>query len=415
VKFTIVRLSLATVLLAAVGVSMQPHLTSYVSTSALVNAPLVSVSAPFNGVIEAESASVTNAIYKGAELQDLQAELSAISGEISGVTKQVADLDRLSSELIARRDAKVAARREWFSPRLDEARWEIAKAEAKLAQDKEVHERTSDLAQRGAVSALDAIRSQAELRASLAELERRQAVYRRLEVEKDTLSGERGIDMSAGDFGQIEYRIDEISIRRADLDARLLGLQTRQAGLKTQISRVSLESVRQEKFSPTSATTGVIWNASPKNGSNVAGGEGMVEILDCSRRFLEVVLPERHFESVKAGTRAWVKLKGASKPFTAKVVASYGSGARPNRSMQAASPRIEVEDGVRVIVGIDDADISSDTVRRSFCDVGRAAEVRFHMDGGGVFKAASSVAGWFGGAAALIWAESQGPLRGQKG
>lgn len=427
-KFTIVRVSLATVLLAAVIFSMRPYMTSYVSTYALVNAPLVSVSAPFNGVVDVESVGVVQPVHKGdvvfvlknaksqrSEELALTAELSAISGEMAGLRRQLDDLAELSDDLVARRDAKASARREWFLPKLDEARWEIAKAEAQLAQDEEVHKRTLNLSERGTASDLEVIKTEANLSASNAELNRRKAVLRRLEVEEKTMDGALEIDMSEGDFGQIEYRIDEIAIRRADLDARLLGLQTRFAGLKTRIARVSIESVRQEKFSPTSGTTGVIWNASPKVGSNVSEGEEMVQILDCSRRFLEVVLPERHFESVPAGTRAWVQLKGASESFEAKVVAAYGSGARPNRAMQAASPRIEIDGGVRVIVSIHDADVSSDTVRRSFCDVGRAAEVRFDMKEGGIARAMSGLAGWFNGATSDLLARSTSDVDGQEG
>ena len=48
---------------------------------------------------------------------------------------------------------------------------------------------------------------------------------------------------------------------------------------------------------------------------------------------------------------------------------------------------------MRVIVGLGEADISSDRVVRAFCDVGRAADVRFEMPG----NAASGAANWIAG------------------
>lgn len=407
-KFTILRVSLATVLLAAAATSMGPHLTSYVSTSAVVNAPVVSISAPFNGTLSKQSPLIArpveagetlfvleNSEGHGANTDALRAEISAVSGQIVGLEKQMDELERLSGRLVARREAKIEARRAWFTPRLEEARWDVEKAEAARTQAEQTHARIATLTETGSVSNMDLIKAKADFEMASADLAQRKAALRRLEVEEATLDGELGVDLASSDFERIEYRIDEISIRLADLDARLLGLQTRRASLKTQEMAAALETARRESFSPVATISGLIWNASGDVGSSISEGEQVVQILKCSRRFLEVILPERHFEKVQAGTEAWVKLRGASEGFTATVVASYGSGARPNRAMQAAGPRISVDDGLRVIVVIGEADISSYTVQRSFCDVGRGAEVRFEMNESFIEHAFDHIAGWF--------------------
>jgi len=408
-KFTILRVSLATVLLAVAATSMQPHLTSYVSQSAVVNAPLVSVSAPFNGTLSKASPLIArpveagqtlfvleNSKGQGASAEALRAEIGGITGQIVGLRKQMSDLEKLSERLVARREAKIEARRTWFAPRLDEAHWEVEKAEAVLRQAEQDHARVQALADKGSVKKVDLVRAKADMEVAMAEVAQRRAARARLEVEEKTLDGELGVDLTSSDFEQIEYRIDEVAIRLADLDARLLGLETRRASLKTQESSYARESMRQERFQPVAPLAGLIWNASGVQGSVVSEGEEVVQILKCSRRFLEVILPARHFEKVKAGTEAWVKLKGSDSPQTARVVSSYGSGAKPNRGMDAAAPRIEATDGVRVIVVLnEEADLSSFTVQRAFCDVGRAAEVRFQMDESLVENVIGKIAGWF--------------------
>ena len=367
-KFTILRVSLAAVLLAVAATSMQPHLTSYVSQSAVVNAPLVGVSAPFNGTLSKASPPIR---------------------------KQMGDLEKLSGRLVERREAKIEARRIWFVPRLDEASWDIQRAEAVLSQAEQDHARIQALSDKGSVKKADLIRARADMEVAMAEVAQRRAVKARLEVEEATLDGELGVDLTSSDFEQIEYRIDEVAIRLADLDARLLALETRRANLKTQKSSYARESARRESFQPVAPLSGLIWNASGVEGSAVSEGEQVVQILKCSRRFLEVILPARHFEKVKAGTEAWVKLKGSKSPQAARVVASYGSGAKPNRAMDAAAPRIEASDGVRVIVVLnEEADLSSFTVQRAFCDVGRAAEVRFQMNESFVENVMGRIAGW---------------------
>lgn len=407
-RMTIMRVSLAAVLLLAAAASLKPYLTSYVSSSALVNAPLVTISAPFNGLVEQGSPRVAEPVGAGqtlfvlrnsrsqqAEVQSLRAEVGEISGEIAGLRMQMGDLDELSATLKERRDAKIAARQEWFGPRLDEARWEVARSDAEFERARGIHDRIRRLEERGNASRVEMIEAQADLDRARADLNQKKSALRRLEVEESTLDGARGIDLSSSDLEQIEYRIDEIAIRRADIDGRLLGLEARMAALQTQIRSVALESARQELFAPIAPNAGVVWNASPRSGAAVSGGDQVVEILDCSRRFLEVVLPERHFERVPAGTRAWVRLRGSTQAFSAEVLASYGSGARPNRATQAAGPRIDAPEGIRVIVGLGDVDMTSRAVARAFCDVGRAAEVRFDMQENVFAKAWANVAGWF--------------------
>jgi len=407
-KFTILRVSLATALLVVAATSMQPHLTSYVSTSAVVNAPLVGVSAPFNGTLVKASPLVArpveagqtlfvlkNSEGQGASAEALRAEIGATTGQIVGLKKQMSDLQALSERLIARREAKIEARRAWFAPRLEEAHWEVRRAEALLSQAEEDHSRLQSLSEKGSAKKSDLIRAKADMEVATADVAQRRAAQARLEIEESTLDGELGVDLTSSDFEQIEYRIDEVAIRLADLDARLLGLETRRASLKTQEASYARESTRRESFRPVAPLSGLIWNASGVEGSAVSEGEQVVQILKCSRRFLEVILPARHFEKVRAGTEAWVKLKGSDTPMTAKVVASYGSGAKPNRGMDAAAPRIEATDGVRVIVVLDEqADLSSFTVQRAFCDVGRAAEVRFQMEESLVENVIEKIAGW---------------------
>ena len=342
-KFTVIRVSLGAALLAAAATALAPHATSYVSSSAVVNAPLIDITSPFDGIVQQPSARVSQPVSEGdtlieirnarseaAELQALEAEVGAISGEILGLKMLLSDLDALAAALEERRGAKIEARRAWFDPRLDEARLEIEKAEAEFIRAESVRERVAMLAERGNAPQRDLVDAEADLRLARAQRDQMRAALRRLQIEMESLDGARGVDLSSSDLEQIEYRIDEIAIRRADADARLFGLQTRRAGLKTRITKVSLETIRQQTFTPTSSTDGVIWNASAATGSTAFDGQQVVQLLDCRRRFLEVILPERLFEHVPAGTKARVKLKGSSEPFSAQVTAAYGSAARPN-------------------------------------------------------------------------------------
>ena len=103
----------------------------------------------------------------------------------------------------------------------------------------------------------------------------------------------------------------------------------------------------------------------------------MFQILDCERRFIEVVFEERAFENLPAGTEATVRLRGADAPFTARVVSRHAAGGGAALSaVDAAVLASEDSDGVKVFLEMDPADISAPGVAEAFCDVGRTAEVQ---------------------------------------
>jgi multidrug resistance efflux pump len=389
---TLLRVLIAIILLVVVGFTVAPYATSYVSTAAVVNAPLISISAPFSGIIVQPTKPVSAIVETGetlielhnsrsqrGTLQTVQTALGSLSGEIVGLEMQTSDLTQLRAGLIARRDALVAARTAWFIPRLAEATANINRANIAFLKAQRNAQRIDKLVKSGSVTQTNAFDADADLSAATADLAQQQAAFDQLQIERDTLNGEMGIDLTSNGFEQIEYRLNEIDVRLADINARLLERQAQRSGLKNQITTLGLEALRQERFSPDVTTSGIIWEASAREGATVAVGQNIAMVLDCSRRFLEVQLPERHFENIPTGTTATVQLKGSAERFKAEVLAAYGSGARPNREMQAASPRIKTKDGFRVIVGLGGADLKDSIAAGSFCDVGRTADVRFEL------------------------------------
>lgn len=386
------RISAAFVLLGAAAFSVAPSFTSYVSLSAVVNARIVSIEAPFDGVIESPSKGVVQRVregeelfsldnnrYYGSEIRSLKSNLETVKGEISGLNTQREALEALRFELLRRKDAQVAARIKWFEQRLLEAASMVEKAQALVDTKKEKMDRIVSLASRGMTPKIEEIDAESEYETALSDLENAQATFKRLQVEQDTIDADFGVDLSSNDMEQIMYRLDEIVVREADIDARLLQLEARRSGIVTEIEGLSAEINEQNSFKPISTVSGVVWEASARAQSSIIRGQSVMQILDCGLRFVEVELPEKHFENVHPGDLATVTLKGSDDLFKARIAAVYGSGALPNQSMKAASPRISLNGGLRVIVVIGAADIEDERVTRTFCDVGRSAEVYFDL------------------------------------
>jgi len=410
VKTTLIRITAATVLLGAAGYAMAPRATGYVSSSAVVNAPLVALIAPFNGVIRADSGEVADPVATGetlfvlhnarsqrSHLQTLDADLAALEGEISGVKKQILDLQVHSDSIDQRRQARIAARTAWFEIRMREAEAAIAGSRVNIDRFKKDRERTAYLTKIGGMPEKDLVRAEFDVAAAETDLARDLAFFDRVKFERDTLSGVSGADLSTGGADQMNDRLDDIALRITDSEARLQALGARRAGLLTQIALGDSEALAQEIFAPVNTADGVIWVSSAAAGANVAVGQQIASVLDCSRRFLEVELPERHFEDIAAGSLARVQMKGSRETFFGEVVAIYGSGARTNGDTHAASPRISTTAGLRAIVNLPDVDVNDIVVSSSFCDVGRTAEVRFEMADDGILARLSGAIGYLSG------------------
>ncbi|MCR8549623.1 HlyD family secretion protein [Salipiger sp. P9] len=392
-------MSAAAVLVASVATAVAPHATNYISTSAVVNAPLVSVYSPFEGIVETPSLGPARTIHAGdyafelrkarnesAGLRALKSEMTSLSGEISSLKMQRERLDALRETLLERRKHQIAVRGQWYETRLLEAQAELSGAEGALHRIQAAYDRAALLAAKDRLSESELIEAQGELAEARAVVSGREATLKRLELERDFLAEGDVLDTSTNDIEAIEYRLDEIAVRTAELDAQLMTRQTRREALYREISGMEIEQTKNDAFRPKSATDGIVWESSPPAGANVTTGEQVVQILDCTRRFLEFELPERHFERITPGTEVSVRLKGAESSFTGQIFAAYGGGSRPNRNMQAAQPRITTPNGLRVIVTIPMADVSDQTVARAFCDVGRSAEVRMKLPSGSIAK-----------------------------
>lgn len=394
-----VRISAATILLAVVGTSLVPYATGFVATSAVVNAPVVAVRAPFDGSIVTPSGDfatpviaadqlieMRNSINQFGQTLELRTTRDALVGEIKGIETQLQTYQDLTVSLTARKQAEISSRLAWFTFRLNEVAAQITLADATLVIATETHSRIARLSDRGLINIEELTDAQNDLAAAMGERATLQAVSERLIAERDVLAAAIGVDLISTNLEQINGRLDQVVMQTADLNARLLERRSLQLGLDNQIRALMAEANQQESFTPAASVDGLIWQASAKTGASVTAGETIMAVLDCSRRFLEVTLPERHFDEITTGTTAKVRLVGSLETFDAAVIAAYGSGARSNSDARAARTRIEATDGFLVIVSLDEVDVTDKDVAESFCDVGRTADVHFEFSNGSLIS-----------------------------
>jgi multidrug resistance efflux pump len=384
------RLGASAVVLAAAAMTLTPHVVSYVSSSAVVNAPVISVRSPFDGVIARASADLSAPVSPGQLLLELAADradrtvLAELTsrrdmaiGELAGLEAQRTRLLDLHRGLTVRRDSYIAEVSDWLQARGDEAAARAEVALTRLAQMSDERDRRRRLAARGALSEVALTDSEAEADVAGHSVRLEAARVQSLLVARRALGNGVALDGMADGLGQLVQRLDDIDLRLAEIDQRHTALTAARAALDAQVAVLAERNARHEAFAPRATAPGVIWKASPPTDMPVLVGDEMLRVLDCSRRFIEVAISERHFEKIRPGDAASVRLKGGSGWFQAEVEAVRGAGGRFDRpALAAVVPNID-ESQLSVLVRLPTADVTDPDVAHGFCDVGRTADVRF--------------------------------------
>lgn len=393
ISHRVLRLAAAGLLIGAVAWTLAPQATSYVSTSAVVNAPLISIKSPIDGRIGLASAGVAHPVASGETLlrveadaadrsrvEELRADAQSRAAELDAKDRQYRELSALRDGFAARERAYHAALAGWLDARIAEIAAERDTALATRDETGRRIARSRDLAGQGALAQANLDHDEAELaraEAAVAAAEARLAAARRERAALD-----EGVQMQ-GEASYSRSRIDEVTLRLTDLEADRERLAGEQVAIAARLASAEQDSARQETFAPTAAARGVVWRASGAPGAAVLAGDEILQLLDCERRFIEVAVPERHFDAIRPGSSAWVQLRGSPDHFEARVAAVRGSGGKfSNPQLAAEAPDI-AEGQLRVLVALDPpapAPILAggpDPVSAAFCDVGRTAEVRF--------------------------------------
>ena len=375
---------------SAVVALLWPRATGYVSTFAVVNAPVLTVRAPINGVIMSPTPGLAAPVLRDDRLFDLLAtqtsrsEIARLRAEASALRAEAAallDQERIAGEVVAGLRARVALETEsevtYLTRKMEEARadrelnavaWDRADAEVR---------RLEDLAAKGRVPRTELDEAAFRRAAAEAEISADDARIAALVVELEAI--EAGLPSPAG-TGRRDFaydRLDDMEMALADIRTRRLSAEARRDGAERELLSIRDELDGMGRFRPSASTNGVIWTASRQAGASVTLGSDLFQILDCERRFIEVVFEERAFENLPPGTEATVRLRGAETAFRASVVSRHAAGRGAAQSAVDAAVLEPYETGgVKVFLRLEPADISDPAVAAAFCDVGRTAEVQ---------------------------------------
>ncbi|QFT29406.1 hypothetical protein FIV00_02805 [Labrenzia sp. THAF82] len=384
------RIAAGVACLGAAFMIFAPHATSYISRSAVVNAPIISIKSPFDGALMSDALTPATPVLPATAIVELQAsrssrtELARLEARIGilareevSISTEIAALTQLDQQLLVRMEQVQTLARQVLQTQLSGLRGELAAArehQDRRARDAQRFER---LYASGSVP-----QTKAETAASLA-VEANGEVIRLAAAVEETVRTMAGVKvgilpgLGTEDGSYARQRRDEVAIRLADLKGRKARVSAQRTGLLHEAEALREEVERLDLFAPQLPSGAVVWSATPAKGAMIAAGDEVLQLLDCSRRFVEVFVHETAFDAIRPGDTAQVRLRGSDETFPAAVEALRGAGAKRATGLLAAEPENLTEGSLHIMLRLDPANVAKAGVAQNFCDVGRTAEVRF--------------------------------------
>ena len=280
-----VRILAALFVISAVTSLLWPRATGYVSTFAVVNAPVLTVRSPLNGVILEPSPGLAAPVSRDQVLFDLRAtqtsraEISRLRAEQASRTAEAHALEaeaKLAEQVVAALRARIKDETEseliFLTRKIEEARADRLLNEVAWDRANAEFLRLETLEKRGRVPAKDLDEAkfrQAEAEAELAADDARIAA---LKVEIEAI--EMGFPSPAG-TGRRDFaydRLQDMEMALADIRTRLSTANARRDGVATELVSIQSELDGLGRFRPEASTNGVIWTASRQKGASVTLG-----------------------------------------------------------------------------------------------------------------------------------------------
>ena len=332
----LLRVTTATVLLVVIGLSLAPRVVSHISTSAVVNAPVIVIRSPLEGVVEAYSLDTGSVVTRGQTLVSLreagtdqtkQAELEArvhiADAAAKAVRNRIAEIEALRDSLVRRHALYAAWHRRILKSEVEEDEALLRGAVARAASLGREVDRATTLRTRGIVaeSRIDEIRTRlTEQRERVSEITARLNT-RRLKlaaIGEGVLAGTDGTNTP-----YTQQRLDEIDLELAALHDELVDHLAELAATRAQLAKERDIFLRDNQVALNAPTRGIVWRSASSSGQPVLPGDEIVELLDCGSRFLEAYLPESLMGSIAIGDMAEVRLEQAA-PFKRRSCLSWG-------------------------------------------------------------------------------------------
>ena len=380
----LVKSAVGLALVVAAGWMPAQRLFQISSVEAVVNARLVTVRAPINGIVRLDTrhaglgekidlgaplVTVTDPLVDHSRLKAARDELSNAEQERQALSLKLQNLKGIRASLRAQLAAFHANRLRQLDAENAEADARIQASVAEQARADAIRSRQATLAQSGSIAQSRMDDAERDLRVAAAVVEAARARRAVLSVERDALNAGTYLGDDYNDQPRSAQRLDEVGQAIAGLDADMVRLAAR-------INRAE-DAVRDEQQSLamnvqarlTAPVDGTVWEVLAAPGEQVTAGQPLFSLLNCSDAIVTATVSEAVYDTLSVGMPATFTYRQGGAALAGKVVQL--SGVASASSHFAITPSTLTKESYRVAISV--SKLTSD----GSCPVGRTGRVVF--------------------------------------
>ena len=157
-------------------------------------------------------------------------------------------------------------------------------------------------------------------------------------LQSELASAKEGVFLGDGanDAPYSQQQRDRLLLRRQELETKVLEESLQASQVAAEVAEERKYFDRLSHFDLTLPANYVVWSVPASPGTTVSEGQTLLDLAACEHRFVDVELPERDFEKIKAGAPAFVRLMGSSEWKQGQVLQVRGSAASADDRLLAA-------------------------------------------------------------------------------
>lgn len=334
-----------------------------VSANAVVNAQVLTVRAPVDGVLDLESRRLGTRLRQEERLGVVadprpdETRLIDLRRAIGLAEADLRRLEDLTNTIVASRAAYVQQAQDYAAGRVEQLQARLAEAaavqEAAMARQREAEatmRRATDLSRSGIQTAVDFNRARAGFEVGTQEVEAARTRMRFLTIELE--AARRGVFLgdSYNDAPSSQQRVRELDQRLGELAAEVRERNQRIGQLEAQLDEERVRLARFRDAALTAPAPGILWEIMAGHGEYVRRGQDVLRLVDCTTTVVTASVRESVYNRLSVGDPVRFRLLGDDRIFEGAVARLAGSGAESIYRSLAVHPSQEHLRGYHVTV-----------------------------------------------------------------
>lgn len=382
----LVKFGAGAALLAVGALTTYQHVIVRVSREAVVNARVVSIRAPMDGIVKAAASAPGRTVRAGmsmGEVEDptpddarsfqLQLDVKATARERDTLARRLNDLRQARAEASAQADAYRLGRIRQDELRIEEAGAGLAAAAAREADATAAANRGAALHERGYIS--DAGYERLFHAREVAQQESI-AAHKRLDTLTVELEAARNGTYLGDNYNDVPssfQRARELTVRIDETRSAIEELKQKDETVTAQLAAEQKRLVARSSAALTAPIDGNLWTVQAAAGEFVRKGQELFTVLDCSTVVVTASVSERDYNELRLGEPVRFRIAGTGREYNGKI-AKLGLTST-GRSF-AISPEERRHQVAVQLLDLPEGENDS-------CAVGRTGEIVFEGNGHG--------------------------------